>query len=848
MNSSSGPAHKRQRKSKHLVQGSVEATQAVTHLSNVFSGPRNQRRVLVPLVTTVMEDGMSNDPTNPKEHEATQGIYNDSGVFSDHFEIPRKKKSKTQQEYMREWVDRVEDLLQASLIRETWPPENQHCRACSTHSWAIWRCIDCTLGEPICRKCMRHSHQVAPFHRIECWAETHFRRAELWEVSCYIFVPHRLDDHGCGMGVEESANEDVDVSYQHANDTQSTQPSAPVADGLNNTYVQILHTNGIHHMAMVTCYCRGEHSVLMDLVACQLLPASFTKIRTLFSVQLMDHFRLCNLELKASAYQFYQLIRRMTTPIGWTKIVSVYHEFRCMSQLWRWLKKLRWAGYGHKAEDPKDPPYATLSLYCPTCPQPGINLPTNWKDDPNRTVYKHIFVADRNFKADHVRQKCNDDIWLIDRAGMALNSNDYQQFLASAIERLMKAPCENTFKAITNALLATEACDRTGKVAFACAQHGEQQKNIDYALLQAIKSTHVEPEQGLLLIYDIVCAWIVHVFDRIGHLLPAGLIIDKAIDLFHVHGHKDICFFRFASTFIPGAAIVAGQILESLWLNLNAISTLVRTASLAHQEEVLDNHATDSNYKKMLGMTKVLSTKYMDAIVMVGQTDAYFLEMSGDIAQATLNEWEDKIQSVEAMRLADIQRMDIYSAHVPDTMTDNTADIVGTEDGTNNAVRAWLRFALLIEEKQIDVQNKVHRLGSVPREQDQQVVKQLREVLTSMIAELKSQQQMSEVADVMGRMHHMQFGNETEFDDIGEEDPNVQGGPAVQQDANDDPESVHGQQVPTILFVEHQILLLPSNFNVPEQYAPLELELRKQQARNQITRIHDVVADISFLY
>ncbi|PPQ85613.1 hypothetical protein CVT25_012660 [Psilocybe cyanescens] len=117
-----------------------------------------------------------------------------------------------------------------------------------------------------------------------------------------------------------------------------------------------------------------------------------------------------------------------------------------------------------------------------------------------------------------------------------------------------------------------------------------------------------------------------------------------------------------------------------------------------------------------------------------------------------------------------------------------------------------------------------------------------------MIAELKLQQQMSGVVDIIDWMHHIQCGNETKFDDIAEEDPNVQSGPAIQHNANDDPESVHRQWVPTIMFVERQILLLPSNFNVPEEYAPLELELRKQQAHKQVTCICDVMANISFLY
>ena len=116
------------------------------------------------------------------------------------------------------------------------------------------------------------------------------------------------------------------------------------------------------------------------------MPASFTRIRTLFTTPLLDYFRLCNLELKASAYQFYQLIRQMTKPIGKMELVNLYHEFRRMSRVWRWMKKLKWAGYGHNQQDPLHPPAGALANYCLTCPQPGINLPDDWKNDRNRFV------------------------------------------------------------------------------------------------------------------------------------------------------------------------------------------------------------------------------------------------------------------------------------------------------------------------------------------------------------------------------------------------------------------------------------------------------------------------------
>jgi hypothetical protein len=131
---------------------------------------------------------------------------------------------------------------------------------------------------------------------------------------------------------------------------------------------------------------------------------------------------------------------------------------------------------------------------------------------------------------------------------------------------------------------------------------GEQQKNVDWSFLEAIRTTNVDPDQGVMYYYDVMCQYWVYLLARIGHLLADGMEIDRAIGLFHVHCHKEECFHRFASSFIPGAAVVAGEILESLWSRLNLITTATRTATLAHRAEIIDDHASDSNHKKALGM------------------------------------------------------------------------------------------------------------------------------------------------------------------------------------------------------------------------------------------------------
>lgn len=165
------------------------------------------------------------------------------------------------------------------------------------------------------------------------------------------------------------------------------------------------------------------------------------------------------------------------------------------------------------------------------------------------------------------------------------------------------------------AMLVSKACDVTGIVAIACARHGcfapnslsdlhagEQQKNDDHAFLQALANTNMTGISNVMLIYDIACQYMVKFHSRVGNRLPVGLTVDSAIGLMHVHGHKEECFFRYATSFIPGAGIVAGEILESLWAVLNTVSPMTRTSTLAHRAEMLDDHMNDSNWKKLLNM------------------------------------------------------------------------------------------------------------------------------------------------------------------------------------------------------------------------------------------------------
>jgi len=137
-------------------------------------------------------------------------------------------------------------------------------------------------------------------------------------------------------------------------------------------------------------------------------------------------------------------------------------------------------------------------------------------------------------------------------------------------------------------------------------QKGERQMNMDWSLCEALASTNVSGIDSVLHIYDIGCQYHIHLRDRIN-TNPLLEVDDKiklveAIGLFHVHGHQDECLYRYATSYIPGAGIVDGEIMETLWAILNTVSPSTRTATQAHRTEILDDHMGDSNFKKLVSI------------------------------------------------------------------------------------------------------------------------------------------------------------------------------------------------------------------------------------------------------
>jgi hypothetical protein len=129
--------------------------------------------------------------------------------------------------------------------------------------------------------------------------------------------------------------------------------------------------------------------------------------------------------------------------------------------------------------------------------------------------------------------------------------------------------------------------------------------NMDYSFCQAIALTAPGMQKALLM-YDVVCQYGIRLAQRVARnpylALPDDLQLMKAIGVWHVHGHIKECFPRYYPAFIQGTGHVDGEVLETLWSNLNLVSPSTWGMSTAHRQEVLDDHMNDSNWKKMVSI------------------------------------------------------------------------------------------------------------------------------------------------------------------------------------------------------------------------------------------------------
>jgi hypothetical protein len=223
----------------------------------------------------------------------------------------------------------------------------------------------------------------------------------------------------------------------------------------------VVDTSGVHRIVVEWCNCinddpRYDRRRDLDLLKLGLYPASFKNIQTVFTFHVLDDFLLENLECKTSAMNYYSKLRRVTSKAFPEIVPDRYRELLRVSRQWRHLKYLKWHGFGHQflpetnttsspitpMPMPISPSKGSMAIFCPTCPQEGINLPDNWKNDLPPWVLTRGYCMDGNFSAEHLRmRKPDDEVIFADGAGFFVAEKRYKDHLELAIEGKQASLC-----------------------------------------------------------------------------------------------------------------------------------------------------------------------------------------------------------------------------------------------------------------------------------------------------------------------------------------------------------------------------------------------------------------------
>ncbi|PBK83051.1 hypothetical protein ARMGADRAFT_1038202 [Armillaria gallica] len=189
--------------------------------------------------------------------------------------------------------------------------------------------------------CCRRWHHLEPLHHIKKWNGECFISTTLHEIG-------------------------LRVQLNHTN----MRCRAPVPA---HTTFKVLHTTGIHDVVLDYCGCEGQLPYHTQLLRRGWYPASHRVPTTCTTFHLLEFLHILSLCSKVSIYDFFWTLEKL---------------------LWVHLKMLKRNGWAHVNDGVATTTPGELALLCPSCLQPGINLPEGWESAPPE--YQQVSLYDNS--------------------------------------------------------------------------------------------------------------------------------------------------------------------------------------------------------------------------------------------------------------------------------------------------------------------------------------------------------------------------------------------------------------------------------------------------------------------
>ncbi|KAJ6472963.1 hypothetical protein DFH09DRAFT_1343669 [Mycena vulgaris] len=522
--------------------------------------------------------------------------------------------------------------------------DDEDCIVCGVAA-GIYRCQSCFTDDLYCKGCIVKGHCDSPLHRVEVWDDGQFKRTTLKLLGLRIQLGHGKLGKGrrgrCAL------------------------PSGAVDDDF-----VVVDTHAIHEVAVDFCNCSTAQPHDIQLLRARWYPATGKSPRTAATFRVLRRYHLMALESKCSVGEFYQSIARETDNTGTEPVRDRYDEILRMAREWRHLQMLKRAGRGHDTSGVAGTKPGECALLCPACPQPGKNLPPNWKEAPKekRFLYALFLALDANFRMRRKKVSSEEkDPSLGDGWSFYGAIAPYYDYLARHWGQKQERSTCVAHDAVDKPDRESRGTASSGIATVDCARHnmkrpnavgdlqlGERYINMDYIFFMGLAGSEVSE---LYVSYDIACQWHKNIWERMK-TFDEGVRFRKGkkycvflIPKFHLPAHIEACNILFSFHLTRYVGMTDGEAPERGWSNLNPLATSTAEMGPGMRRDTINDAFNDWNHKKIIGFGLWGLRKISECVPEMITTSVELEELEASLrdlgAGEALEEWRAEVEDWE---------------------------------------------------------------------------------------------------------------------------------------------------------------------------------------------------------
>ncbi|KAF8958754.1 hypothetical protein BDZ97DRAFT_1668023 [Flammula alnicola] len=506
---------------------------------------------------------------------------------------------------MRQWLLDREVFLAEFLRLESRGTLTPTCRDCGDTGAQVYRCIDCDGRELYCSGCLLRRHFQNGLHRIEVWREEgYFAKTSFKSLGFCFQLGHPLGE-SCHFPVRSS----------------------------HNTFT-VIETNGIHEVTLNYCGCGTPPPHFVQLLRFGWYPSTVGFPRSAATLRVLNTFQILSFESKASAFEYYQSLARLSDNIGTTTIPDRYRAFMRMVRQYRNIKMLKRSGRGHESSGAAGTRQRECAVLCPACPHPGVNLESDWRDAPpeKRFLYTLFLGMDANFRLKRKMVSNNaSDPSLSNGWAYFVHESEFKEFLNTFGTLVIQEPSTCSNHNAVNKERGKDGLAASGAGTVDCTRHdmkrpssvGDLQKGERYVNMDYLFCSSVELEElvEVVISYDIACQWSINLWERLK-IYPSWMRVNHdsstsyrfLVPKFHLPAHVLKCQTKYSFNFNPKVGRTDGEGVERGWAHINPIASSTREMGPGARRDTLDDHFGDWNWKKTVKLATILLKRITDAV------------------------------------------------------------------------------------------------------------------------------------------------------------------------------------------------------------------------------------------